>query len=165
MLELFFIGFGEYYNVIKIDDYKFIPFSNENDVHGSFEGFSCIHQSKGNFGIHECAPRSFEGCLFSVFRKDKYLIVSEKTINHGNLGCTCYPLQYVFHLWQRVIVLLRDSVQILEIDTQSDFSIFIPHWNQVGYPLKIFQRDNDLGVQQLLYLPFHNRKQHGVCLS
>ena len=114
---MFFISFGEEFYVVQIDDHTFASFSNEGDVHGSLEGFSCVHQSKGHFGIHECAARSGEGCVFFVFRQDKDLIVAEKAINHGDPGFICHPLQYVFHLWQRVIVLLRASVQILEINT------------------------------------------------
>jgi hypothetical protein len=112
MLNVFFIIFRKDCYVIQIDDHKFVSFSNEGDVHGSLEGCSCVHQSKGHFGIHECAPRSGEGCLLSVFRQDKDLIVARKTINHEDPGCACHPLEHFFHLWQRVIVLLRDSIQI-----------------------------------------------------
>jgi hypothetical protein len=107
MLTMFFIRFGEDCYVVQIDDHKFVSLSNEGDVHGSLEGFTCVHQSKWNFGIHECAPRSGECSLFSIFRKDGDLIVAKKSINHGNHRCTCHPLQHVFHLWQRVFVLRK----------------------------------------------------------
>jgi hypothetical protein len=165
MLTMFFIKFGEDCYVIQIDDHKLILFSNEGNVHGSLKIFSYIHQSKGNFGIHKCAPRGGEGHLLSIFRENKDLIVAKKSINHGNLQCTYYPLQYMFHLWQRVIILLSAPVQVSKIDTQSDFSILFPYWKQVGHPFRISQRDNDLGVHQLIYLPFHNRKQHRIYLS
>jgi hypothetical protein len=162
---MFFVRPGENCNVIQIDDYKFIVFSNEADVHSLLEGFSCIHQSKGKFGIHEYDPQSCEGFLLSVFRLERDLIVARKAINHEDPRCTCHPLQYVLHLWQGVIILLIAFVQVLEINTKFDFSILLSYWDQVGYPFKISQRDNDLGVQQLLYFPFHNRQQHWVCLS
>ena len=82
MMTILFVIFREYCNVIHIDDYKFVFLPNEGDVHGSLEGFSYIHQSKGHFSIHECAPRSSEGCLLSVFRNDRDLIVYRESINH-----------------------------------------------------------------------------------
>ena len=65
----------------------------------------------------------------------------------------------MFHLWQGIVVLFGTFVQVLEIDTQPDFSTFLPHHYQVGYPLRISQGNYDFGSQQLLDFFFNQREE------
>jgi hypothetical protein len=132
---MLFIRPEEYCNVIKIDDYNFFLCLDEGNVHGSLEGHSCIHQSKGHFSIHERAPGSREIRIFSILRKDRDLVIPGETIDHRHRGRTSHSLQNVLHFRQWVIILFGASVQIPEIGTQLDFPIILPHGHQISHPL------------------------------
>jgi len=68
----------------------------------------------------------------------------------------------MLHLWQGIVVFLRAFVQVPEINTQPDFSTFLPHHYQVVYPLLIPQRDYNFGSQQLLDFFFNQREEQRI---
>jgi hypothetical protein len=63
----------------------------------------------------------------------------------------------MLHVGQGVVILSRTPVQIPEIDTESDLSALISYLDQIGYPTRVSQGDYDLGIQQFLHLPLHDR--------
>jgi len=60
------------------------PFTHKWNVHGPLEGGPYIHQTEGNFFIHECAPWGGEGCFLFVFFKHYYLVITRISTRHGN---------------------------------------------------------------------------------
>ena len=59
------------------------------------------------------------------------LIISEKAIHEGKNLATHTLIQNLINKWCGEIVLMRGTIQITEIRTYADHSLFIIHWNGV----------------------------------
>jgi hypothetical protein len=68
----------------------------------------------------------------------------------------------MFHLRQRVIVFFGAFVQISEVNTESDFSVFLPDWHKVSNPLRIPEGNDDTGIQQFPNFFLHRGQQQRI---
>ena len=86
-------------------------------VHHRLEGSSDVHQAERNLSIHEHSPWCCKSCLFPVIRVYHDLIITRKTIQHGNLLGPHHLLQDIVHFRKRLVILEGHFVQILEVYT------------------------------------------------
>ena len=136
VLKMILITFGKHHNIIQVDDDKLNPLSCKINVHFSLGGSSCLDQSEGHFFIHKHSPRSGEHCLLLVFLVNNDLIITRKAINHRKILGSHYPLKYMVHFRQWVVIFQGILIKVPKIHTDPDFSIFLEDRYYVSYLIR-----------------------------
>jgi hypothetical protein len=123
----------------------------ESKRHGPLKGSSSIFQTKKHLTIRECTPWKNECCFVLVFGFYLYLIISQKTI-HEIKGLATYAfIDYMVNKWCGEIIFWTGFVQIMEVRTYTNCTLFFVNWHGVSHPLGQMDGVDKTCLEQFLY--------------
>ena len=103
----------------------------EDQGHSPLKSGPGVFKAERHVSICKGTPRTNKGGFMLVLRFDLYLIVSGKAIHKGKNLATCTLIQNLINKWCGEVVLRIGTIQITEISTYVDFSLFLFHQNRV----------------------------------
>ena len=127
-----FLGMG--WKIIQVSLYN-MSFVVKSVVHSPLKSCSSILQSKWEFSIRKCAPRTDECCLTLVLWVDISLIVARKSIHEEKYFTSSTIDNILVDKGSRIFVFWTSNIDILIIDAHSDGSLFFHNMNNFGNPL------------------------------
>lgn len=124
-------------------------------IHGMLKHFSNVFKTKGHLCVGESSPRVDKSCLGLVIWFDFNLVISRESIHEGKyLTSNTVVIDLVNEpCW--VIFLWKNFVQIMEVSTHANGSMFLIYWNGIGYPFGKWDGVDEASSEKLLYLSFN----------
>ena len=99
--------------------------------HGLLKRSSDVFKAEGHLPICKHSPMANESSLMLVLVFNMDLIISGKSIHEGEHLATRTLIQNMINKWCEEVVLRIDTIQITEISTYADRSLFLIHRNGV----------------------------------
>jgi hypothetical protein len=103
----------------------------ERKRHGPLKFSSNIFHTKRHLPISERTPQTNERSFVLFFGFDLYMIVSQKTIHEIKGLANCAFIDYLVNKWHGEIILWTSLVQIMEVHTYTNRTLFFVDWHGI----------------------------------
>uniref|UniRef100_A0A0A9ARW9 Uncharacterized protein n=1 Tax=Arundo donax TaxID=35708 RepID=A0A0A9ARW9_ARUDO len=140
--------FGLYHHIININFNQSANQIMKYVIHGPLIGSTSIFETKRHYYplVEANCSRTPKRSLRNIFFGHKYLIITCIAIHKtDNLISCCCINQKIFYR-HRVIIFGSSFIQRSEINTHSEFPIFLDYRNYIRNPLRISAWPNKFGI-------------------